>query len=71
MNLEVGKSAADTVAIVAKYILANPEVQNNPTKMIEGWGFDQASWPSGTMPVAVSVSPMLLLQPSLIASSTG
>lgn len=45
---------------VAEYILANPDIRNNMSKVIEGWGFDHTSWATGEMPLAVSSSQKFL-----------
>ncbi len=44
--LEVVKSVGD-------YILANPDLYNNKSKIVEGWGWDHTIWPEGRWPNAV------------------
>jgi hypothetical protein len=34
----------DAVAAVREYILANPDVQNNMSRYVEGWGWDHTAW---------------------------
>ncbi|KAF9455444.1 amidohydrolase 3, partial [Collybia nuda] len=55
IDLESGKSVQETVGYVAEYILANPDIRNNMSKVIEGWGFDHTAWASGVLPVAADL----------------
>jgi hypothetical protein len=43
----------DAVKVVRDYILANPDVYDNTSKFIEGWGWDHTSWPVERWPTAV------------------
>ena len=43
----------DIVERVKAYILSHPDVQNDTTRWIEGWGWDQTKWPIAQFPTAV------------------
>lgn len=44
----------ETVLFVREYILANPDIERNTSHVIEGWGWDHASWDVEKMPTWVS-----------------
>jgi len=47
-------SIQDVVDRVKDYILAHPDVHGDPTRWIEGMGWDQTKWPEAQFPTAVS-----------------
>lgn len=49
------KFASETVSFVRDYIKANPDLERNTTSVIEGWGWDHASWDVAKMPSSVSL----------------
>ena len=36
--------ALETVSSVAEYITAHPDLQRNMSRVVQGWGWDHASW---------------------------
>ncbi|CCM04368.1 uncharacterized protein FIBRA_06541 [Fibroporia radiculosa] len=42
--LEGAHTAEETVARVKDYILSNPELRNDKSKYVEGWGWDHTQW---------------------------
>ncbi|KAG5640948.1 hypothetical protein DXG03_006545 [Asterophora parasitica] len=44
--------ASDTVRILAEYIKSTPTLANDKNKVIEGWGYDHASWDVPVLPTA-------------------
>ncbi|KAF9024805.1 hypothetical protein BDZ89DRAFT_988931 [Hymenopellis radicata] len=50
--LEDGKNIKEVVKSVGDYILANPDLYNNKSKIVEGWGWDHTIWPEGRWPNA-------------------
>ncbi|PPQ71871.1 hypothetical protein CVT24_006887 [Panaeolus cyanescens] len=42
--LSEGKNVKETVHAIRDYILSNPDLANNKSKVVEGWGWDHASW---------------------------
>ncbi|KAF5376300.1 hypothetical protein D9615_008482 [Tricholomella constricta] len=50
--LQDGKSVKDTVQILADYINADPVLSKDRTKVVEGWGYDHASWDVPVLPTA-------------------
>ncbi|KAJ3502166.1 hypothetical protein NLJ89_g9011 [Agrocybe chaxingu] len=45
-----GKTVRETVSLVRAYILANPDLERNASSVIEGWGWDHASWDVEKLP---------------------
>lgn len=52
----------EVVDLVKKYIHTHPDVEHDPTRWIEGMGWDQTKWPGAAFPIAVRS--MLALPPS-------
>lgn len=52
MDLEGAKTVQDCVAVVRKFILSHPDIKNDTSKFIEGWGWDHTSWPVEEWPTA-------------------
>ena len=38
------RNFTETVARVRAYILADPDIVNDKTKFVEGWGWDHTKW---------------------------
>ena len=38
------RCTTETVARVRAYILADPDIVNDKTKFVEGWGWDHTKW---------------------------
>lgn len=49
----------ETLVILKGYILDNPDIYHNRSTVIEGWGWDHASWSTAQLPVAVSTQPQV------------
>lgn len=43
----------ETASFVSDYIKAHPDLESDPTHIIEGWGWDHASWDVEKMPTWV------------------
>ena len=43
-----------TVEIVKQYILNDPEIRDDKSKYIEGWGWDHTKWTPEQWPTAVT-----------------
>ncbi|KZP34268.1 hypothetical protein FIBSPDRAFT_846377 [Athelia psychrophila] len=52
MDLEGAKTMEECVVVVKNYILSNPDMKNDPSKFVEGWGWDHTSWPVEQWPTA-------------------
>ncbi|KAF9474742.1 hypothetical protein BDN70DRAFT_884495 [Pholiota conissans] len=48
--LSEGKTMKETVTFVREYIKANPDIEGDKSRFIEGWGWDHASWDVEEMP---------------------
>ncbi|KII92233.1 hypothetical protein PLICRDRAFT_37025 [Plicaturopsis crispa FD-325 SS-3] len=71
--LESGKTVKATVALVRKYIQANPDILNDKTKFIEGWGWDHTSWAMEQWPTAqdLEADPIVRGRPVVMQSKDG
>ena len=58
----------ETVERIKAYVLADPDVLNNKTQFIEGWGWDKPRWPEEHMPTAVRLLPAPCSTPLGMAS---
>jgi hypothetical protein len=47
------RSFPEAVAVVREHVLSNPDILEDKTKWIEGWGWDHTSWPTQHWPTAV------------------
>ncbi|KAG5636156.1 hypothetical protein H0H81_008987 [Sphagnurus paluster] len=54
--IETNLNLTETVQILADYINADPILSKDLTKVVEGWGYDHASWDIPVLPTAVGVS---------------
>ncbi|TFK44025.1 amidohydrolase family-domain-containing protein [Crucibulum laeve] len=48
--LSTGKNVRDTVSLVEEYIRAHPDLAENVPRVVEGWGWDHASWDVEKLP---------------------
>ncbi|ESK89828.1 amidohydrolase 3 [Moniliophthora roreri MCA 2997] len=55
LPLDSARSIPDAVALVREYILANPDIYSNKSKVIEGWGWDKTIWPVEEYPTAADL----------------
>ncbi|KAK0430387.1 amidohydrolase family-domain-containing protein [Desarmillaria tabescens] len=53
--LEMGRNISETVSFVENYIVSNPDIYNNMSKVIEGWGWDHTAWPESRFPTAADL----------------
>lgn len=57
---------SEVVKSVRDYIVSDPDINNNKSKLVQGWGWDHTVWPEGRWPNAVryvtsaSTSPLLM-----------
>ncbi|KAG0704666.1 amidohydrolase 3, partial [Suillus ampliporus] len=68
-----GKTIEETVALVRRYILDNNDILNDPSKFIEGWGWDHTSWPVEEWPTsdALEMDPIVRGRPVVLQSKDG
>ncbi|KAH7108014.1 amidohydrolase family-domain-containing protein [Auriculariales sp. MPI-PUGE-AT-0066] len=73
ISLEDGGSVQETVSIVRKYILANPEFANNKSKTVEGWGWNHMGWSLPQLPTAADLDsdPIIRGRPVILRSKDG
>ncbi|KAF9809090.1 hypothetical protein IEO21_07588 [Rhodonia placenta] len=50
--LEGTHTVQETVKHIREYILSNPDIRDDPSKFVEGWGWDHTQWLSATWPTA-------------------
>ncbi|KAL1740761.1 amidohydrolase 3 [Schizophyllum fasciatum] len=55
LPLEEAKDIPAAVALVRNYILNDPDVYNNKSKVIEGFGWDSTIWPENRWPTAADL----------------
>ncbi|KAF8881536.1 amidohydrolase family-domain-containing protein [Mucidula mucida] len=60
--LEDGRNIKEVVKSVGDYILANPDLYNNKSKIVEGWGWDHTIWPEGRWPNADDLEQNSIIQ---------
>ncbi|KIM91971.1 hypothetical protein PILCRDRAFT_809968 [Piloderma croceum F 1598] len=73
MDLEGAKTIEGCVAAVRCFILSHPDVKNDTSKFIEGWGWDHTSWPAEEWPTAADFDKDLIVQgrPVVLQSKDG
>ncbi|KAG1896052.1 amidohydrolase family-domain-containing protein [Suillus fuscotomentosus] len=71
--LESAKTIKDTVALVRQHILDNNDILNDPSKIIEGWGWDHTSWPVEEWPTSddLDMDPIIRGRPVILQSKDG
>ncbi|KAH9484702.1 Protein LONG AFTER FAR-RED 3 [Psilocybe cubensis] len=42
--LSTGKTLKETVSLVRDYVVKNPDIEHDRSRVVEGWGWDHASW---------------------------
>ncbi|KAG5641829.1 hypothetical protein DXG03_004132 [Asterophora parasitica] len=52
IDLVAGRTMKHTLEILADYINSHPKIKNDRSKIIEGWGYDHASWDVPVLPTA-------------------
>ncbi|KAK0463225.1 amidohydrolase family-domain-containing protein [Desarmillaria tabescens] len=67
LELEKAKSVSDVIDLIKTYILSHPDVERDPTRWIQGMGWDQTKWPGGEFPTAEDLSKDPLLSGRPIA----
>ncbi|KAI0818459.1 amidohydrolase family-domain-containing protein [Trametes gibbosa] len=76
MPLEGTSSVAETVARVRAYIEADPEILEDKTKFVEGWGWDHTKWlleewPTSACINALDADPIVAGRPVVLQSKDG
>ncbi|KAK0233634.1 amidohydrolase family-domain-containing protein [Armillaria fumosa] len=71
--LEVGRNISETVSFVEDYIVSNPDIYNNISKVIEGWGWDHTTWPESKFPTSADLdaSPIIRGRSVMLRSKDG
>ncbi|KIK64916.1 hypothetical protein GYMLUDRAFT_220129 [Collybiopsis luxurians FD-317 M1] len=67
LELETCKSITEILDRVKAYILSHPDVHNDPSRWIEGFGWDQTKWPEKRFPTAADLDADPLLKGRPIA----
>ncbi|KAF5326133.1 hypothetical protein D9611_000139 [Ephemerocybe angulata] len=70
LPLEGTKSVSETVERVKNFILSNPDILNDKTKIVTGGGWDHTSWPSSVWPTAADLDkdPVIKGRPVVLQS---
>ncbi|TBU22980.1 amidohydrolase family-domain-containing protein [Dichomitus squalens] len=73
MPLEGTTSVAETVQRVKAYILADPDILNDKSKYVEGWGWDHTKWLLEEWPTyqALDADPIVAGRPVVLQSKDG
>ncbi|KAM5535097.1 hypothetical protein V8D89_011183 [Ganoderma adspersum] len=73
MPLEGTASIAETVERVKAYILADPDILDDKTKFVEGWGWDHTKWLLEEWPTyhALEADPIVAGRPVALQSKDG
>ncbi|KAF9529284.1 amidohydrolase family-domain-containing protein [Crepidotus variabilis] len=53
--LQGAKTIQDAVTLVREFILANPDIRDDPSKPVTGGGWDHTIWPGGIWPTAADL----------------
>lgn len=63
----------ETASFVSDYIKAHPDLESDPTHIIEGWGWDHASWDVEKMPTwrDLDAYPLIKGHPVILQSRDG
>ncbi|KAG1840207.1 amidohydrolase family-domain-containing protein [Suillus tomentosus] len=71
--LESAKTIKDTVALVRQHILDNDDILNDPSKFVEGSGWDHTSWPVEEWPTSddLDMDPIVRGRPVILQSKDG
>ncbi|KAJ7782770.1 amidohydrolase family-domain-containing protein [Mycena metata] len=73
LQLDGSKSVEEVVDRIKAYITAHPDVHADPSRWIEGMGWDQTKWPGAKFPTAsdLSADPLLRGRPILLLRVDG
>ncbi|KAH9851483.1 amidohydrolase family-domain-containing protein [Lenzites betulinus] len=73
MPLEGTSTIAETVARVRAYIIADPDIFEDQTKFVEGWGWDHTKWLLEEWPTADALEedPIVAGRPVVLQSKDG
>ncbi|TFK54024.1 hypothetical protein OE88DRAFT_1654482 [Heliocybe sulcata] len=73
LPLEGAKTITAAVSLVRRYIESDPDVANDTSKYIEGWGWDHTSWPKQEFPTAADLEadPVVRGRPVVLQSKDG
>ncbi|KAJ7928481.1 amidohydrolase family-domain-containing protein [Mycena leptocephala] len=68
LQLDNAKSVQEVIVRIKAYIVAHPDVKADPSRWIEGMGWDQTKWPGAKFPTAADLStdPLLRGRPILL-----
>jgi hypothetical protein len=53
-DAENRSSEIEAVKLVKEFVMGTPEVRDDPSKIIEGWGWNHMGWAGRAWPTAVS-----------------
>ncbi|KAF8903036.1 amidohydrolase family-domain-containing protein [Mucidula mucida] len=67
LQLETARSVADVINLLVSYLHAHPEIKIDPTRWIEGLGWDQTKWPGAQFPTQADFEEEPVLAGRLIA----
>ncbi|KAG7098374.1 hypothetical protein E1B28_000332 [Marasmius oreades] len=73
LPLENARSIKEVITLVRNYILNNPDVYSNTSKVIEGWGWDKTVWPVEKYPTAADLETDVVIRgrPVVLSSKDG
>ncbi|KAK7692795.1 hypothetical protein QCA50_004428 [Cerrena zonata] len=73
LPLEGTSTVSDTVKLIRNFILADPDLRNDRTKTIEGWGWDHTKWTPERWPTAddMEQDPVVRGRPISLQSKDG
>ncbi|KAK0226064.1 amidohydrolase family-domain-containing protein [Armillaria fumosa] len=71
--LEQGRTIKEVVQSVRDYIVSDPDINNNKSKLVQGWGWDHTVWPEGRWPNAddLDEDPVIHGRPVILQSKDG
>ncbi|KAK0454841.1 amidohydrolase family-domain-containing protein [Armillaria borealis] len=71
--LEQGQTIKEVVKSVRDYIVSDPDINNNKSKLVQGWGWDHTVWPEGRWPNAddLDADPVIHGRPVILQSKDG
>ncbi|KAK0461124.1 amidohydrolase family-domain-containing protein [Desarmillaria tabescens] len=71
--LEQGQTIKEVVTSVRDYIVSDPDIFNNKSKVVQGWGWDHTVWPEGRWPNAddLDADPIVHGRPVILQSKDG
>lgn len=71
--LNQGKTIKEVVMSVRDYIVSDPDINNNKSKLVQGWGWDHTVWSEGRWPTAddLDADPDIHGRPIILQSKDG